>query len=151
MPIPDLDYLLRQSQYVGMSVSESEVSRQFLARHGGEFDRIAFNVGLGQGVEPAEHWTDDERAAARARTQKRVDFMLWKDNQPVVVEAKQRLTAKDLGQILTYRLLYNTEHPTEPPPVMLAVAYEGDPDVLLSLTSHGVTVQLYPRPTGAAI
>lgn len=145
MPIPNLDQLLQKTAFPGMLTSETEITKKFLQRHALEFDRVDFDVPVGQGGEVLPNATDAQKADHKLRTQKKIDCMVWTNGNPIIVEAKQRLDVKTLGQCLGYALLWHDEHPDQLVTTIYAVAYDGDQDSIRVLTGYGVTVEIYER------
>jgi len=142
-PPPDLDVLLVQFVYPGMTEPESAVFRDFLEARGREYDRFDFNVRLGAGAEPAEGLTGVYEALAVKLTQKRADVVSWLAGRPTIIEVKIRIGLGAQGQLLGYRSLWVRDRPGEPEPALLAIARRTDADTLAALGDQGIDVILY--------
>jgi hypothetical protein len=144
MPLPNIDELLASASLKGMVASEVAIMKMWIARNSPNFDRIDFEVRLGQGGDPQSWMTDEQAAQYKYLTMKRADAIAYVGDHALIIEVKKRLGIRDAGQLLTYRLLWMHEHPGAPEPSMVAIGYRADQDVRLSLTSHGINVELYP-------
>jgi hypothetical protein len=142
---PDFATLLIRRSYPERTDGESLVIRAFLLAHLHEFDRITFGkrVGRGAAIDP-----DTLPAIQRAtlhNTKLRIDILAWRATQPIIIEAKQRVTPATLGQILTYRHHFREELPDALDPELVVIGRESDPDTIAALTAHQITVYLYPE------
>lgn len=144
MPLDNTDALLAQAQYKGMLPSETAIMKRWLERHAGDFDRIDFEVRLGDGGTPDPSLSPEHAAEWRELTKKRADAIAYVGEYAVIIEVKTRLNIRDVGQLLSYRWFYLKTFPARPAPRMLAIAQRGDPDVIESLRVHGIDVELYP-------
>lgn len=145
MPLPNLQQLLDKSQYDGMRVSESYIMRDWLKLHGAEISKIEFYARLGEGSDPLPEWSDDDKANHKYQTAKRADAIVWFDQQPVILELKQRLVAAAVGQILSYRHFFMEMYPDALEPKMRAVCRWTDQDVMRVMSSYGIDVEVIPR------
>ncbi len=144
MPLTDIDGLIRQAQNAGMRLTQAAVTRKWLTENAARFDRIDFEVRLGEGTPPLSTMSDVERADHKRQTQMRADFIAWDRDYPVIGEVKKRLDTNAIGQLLTYRLLFLNEHPGVPEPGMVAVGERADPDVVTAANAHGIDIEVYP-------
>jgi hypothetical protein len=148
---PDYDYtiadfptLLIQRFYPERTDGESAVIKAFLLAHWREFDRITFGKRIGRGADIDPTTLPAVQRATAFSSKKRIDILAWRGTTPVIVEVKQRVTPAALGQILTYRFHFREEFPDAPEPDLVVVGRESDPDTLVALQAHGITVYLYP-------
>lgn len=84
---------------------------RFIEQYPDRFNTVDYDVHVGTGI-AALH--DEEPTFAqqfRALTQKRIDVIGWKNNQPTIIEVKYRVSLDTLGQVLGYRALYLKENP----------------------------------------
>jgi len=152
MASPDYEYsgdavaqLLIQKHFPERTDGESAVILAYLKEHAGEIDRITFGKRVGRGAPIDPSTIPSVQRAFTFSTRKRIDILVWRATQPVIVEVKQRITPAALGQILTYRHHFLEEHPDAPEPELVVVGRESDQDTIDALTAHGVTVHLYPE------
>jgi hypothetical protein len=142
----DLPRLVIASYYPERTDGESAVIRDYLNAHGTEFDRLGFSVRVGQALQPdPTHLIGVQRSTIYS-TRKRIDFVGIKGELHTLVEAKQRIQASALGQILMYRKLYLEEHPDVHNVRMVVIGRYSDDDTVNSLTAHGVAVLVYTPP-----
>lgn len=142
-PPPNLDVLLVQIQFPGMAAPESAVFREWLTRHGAEYDRLDFNVRLGEGVEVGEGFSPEVKTLATTLTQKRADVVGWQGVHPTIFEVKIRASLGALGQLLGYLVLFPKTFPGAPPPHLVVLARRVDNDSAQAFAAYGVDVLLY--------
>lgn len=139
----DFGLLLIRKAYPERTDGESAVIRAFLLQHLNEFDSIAFGKRVGQGEPPDPSHLPAIQLQTKLNTQKRIDLLAYRGRQPIIIEAKQRVTPATLGQILTYRHHFLEESPDAPEPELVVVGRESDADTLAALGAHNITVYLY--------
>lgn len=147
MPLLNIDALLRDATTAGMRITQRAITKKWLEENALRFDRVEFEVRLGNGTEPLSTFTDEQRADHKRQTQMRCDAVAWDREFPTLVEVKKRLDTNAIGQLLTYRLLFMADHPGVPEPQMVAVGERADPDVSSSANAHGIDVEIYPVAT----
>ena len=140
----ELAALLAQPQYPAMTRLESEITRAWLRLFGIAYDRIEFNVRLGEGVELGEGFSEQTRQAALLSTQKRADVIAWLVGQPDVVEVKDRISLGAIGQLLGYQLLWNREHPDETIGNLLVIGRNMMPGIDVALRQYAIAWLLFP-------
>lgn len=144
-PPPDLPVLMVQIQFPGMPRPESDVAKLWLQRHGHEYDRIEFNVRLGDGIDPGAGTPAYARRQAVMATQKRADVIAWLHGRATIIEVKIRVGLGAIGQLLGYQFLYMRAFPEQPEPRLLVVARLADGDVQPALVANGIDLVLYER------
>lgn len=139
----DLDALLIRRLFPERTSRESSILRDFLYAHGHEFDRYEFSrkVGPGQASDPA-HLPGVQKNAVES-SRRRIDLLVWRGPQPVIVECKERVQPAALGQIQHYRDLLLAELPELPLPELVIIGRYSDASTLDFLRANGVTVFLY--------
>jgi hypothetical protein len=144
---PDFAELLLRKFYPEKTDRESGVMRDFLVEHLAEFDRVSFNVRVGDGVTPnPDHLPGVQRSTAFS-SKKKIDILAWQGSTPTIIEVKERVTPAALGQVLTYRQLFQKEHPDASEPRLVVVGRYSDEETLATLAVHGVDVYLYEPQT----
>jgi hypothetical protein len=139
----DLAMLLLRSAFNEKTEKQSAVIKDYLLAHGTEFDRFSFNVRVGQGITPDPSHPIAIQKQAVLNTQKRIDLLVWRGRQPVIIEAKSRVDPSCLGQILTYRDLWLEDNPDAPEPELVVIGRTSDDDTIRALNARGVVVFLY--------
>lgn len=143
-PPPNLDQLLLQIQLPGMPRPESDVCKEWLQRHGAEYDAIDFNVRVGEGVQlSGGNFSEDTIALANAMTQKRIDMVTWVYGQPGLWEVKIRASLGAVGQLIGYRELFAGTYPGAPQPTLTIIARRVDADTASVCSAQGIDVILY--------
>lgn len=144
---PDFALLLIRKHFPERTDGESHVIRAFLLAHLQDYDRITFGKRVGHGVTPDPTHLAAVQANTAFSSRLRIDILAWSGSQPTIIEVKQRVTPATLGQLLTYRHWFNEEMPDVPEPDLVVVGREANPDAVVALQAHGVTVYLYPDAT----
>ena len=140
----ELAALLAQPQYPAMTRLESEITRAWLRLFGIAYDRIEFNVRLGEGVELGEGFSEPTRQAALLSTQKRADIIAWLSGRPDVVEVKDRISLGAIGQLLGYQLLWDREHSNETIGQLLVIGRSMMPGISVALRQYEIGWLLFP-------
>lgn len=141
----DLALLILKRFYPEKTDRESGVIRDYLLRHGAEFDRFAFSVRVGQGQPPDPTHLAGVQASTVRSTRKRIDMLAWTGDRAHIHEFKDRLGPGVLGQLQTYRHLWLEENPGAADPRLVAAARLSDDDTTRVLTANGIDVYLYPE------
>ncbi len=95
-----------RAKYPAMQVDEILVWRAWLQLHQGEYDSFDYNTRLGTDVDPGPNFPDNIRKAAIALNSLRVDAVGWQGAQPTIFEVKRRAGPQNIGQLLTYKHLW---------------------------------------------
>lgn len=138
--------------FVGMhfperSSQEDALIADFLTRHIHEYDRYSFTVRVGQGQTPDPNHLPGVQQQSLRNSKMRIDMMAWRDAQPFIFEVKLRATHAALGQVQTYRQLWQEENPDAPAPILGVIARAIEPDMERVFAANGITVYLYPPAT----
>lgn len=142
-PPPNLDQLLVQLQFPGMPKPESDVAMLWLQRHGRNYDRIEFNVRLGEGAVPPPGLDPVIVEMTRKVTQKRADIVAWLGDDVTIIEAKIRAGLGAVGQLAGYRELFVRDNNPPRPPRLMVIAKFADPDVQYVFQQSGIDLHLY--------
>lgn len=146
--ISDKTRLSVMANFPGMIPAESRLLRQFIRRHGDEYDEFRFNVRLGEGVQLGEDFEAGVRKAWEAITKARPDTVGFKyPNRATLIEVKEAFANEAVWQLLSYRDLYVRAYRAEV--VTLAgVAAFASPTARALARSSGVSLWLYALPAG---
>ena len=125
-------------RFPGLLPREVLVLKAWLVLHEKEYDRFDYNVRLGEGTDPGPTFADDVRKMAIMNSQKRVDAVAFKSDQPTLIEVKDRAGFSAVGQIVGYDALWRKQFPTSPAPKLLMVCNRFAPDILPVLQRNGI-------------
>lgn len=153
----ELDLLLVQIQFPAMTYVESQITRHWIRAHGLEYDKIEFNVRLGEGVNLGEGYSDATRRAALLSSQKRADIVAWRGDRVDLVEVKVRINLGVIGQLLGYETLWNIEHAKTPVARKIAIGRSVLTGLDPVIRDRGIEIEVFPfvrdefgRPVEAA-
>lgn len=135
--------LLIRRQFPEKTVRESGLLQQFLARYLQNYDRVSLSVRIGEGIAPDPAHLPGVQHSTTFSSKRRIDMVLWQNDQVTICEAKDRLRHDVLGQLLSGRQLWLEEHPTAPEPKLIAIGRTSDPEIERILTAHGIDVFVY--------
>ena len=141
-PPPDLDVLLLQRSFPGMSEPESRIFRAWLASHGTEYDRFEFNVRVGEGQGLPADTPEFVKELARAVSRPRINVVAVVGDVVRIIEVKVRAGLSSIGQLVGYRTLYFAEHPGTLRIELQVVAARTSPDVVRVLAENGIGLEL---------
>lgn len=125
-------------RYPGMLPREIIVWRQWLKLHEHEYDHFDYNTRIGQGHDPGPTWPENYRRMAIMNSQKRVDVVGWKGQEPTIIEVKDRAGASAIGQLVTYKPIWVQTFPDLPPPRLALVVNRLQPDILPIIQVAGI-------------
>jgi hypothetical protein len=125
--------------YPGLMPQEVAVLREWLRLHESEYDRFEYNCRVGVGNDPGPTYSATMREMALNLTKKRIDAIAYKSNQVTLIEVKKRATLAAVGQIVSYRTLWQADNPLMPAPILLLVASSFDADVMPVLSANAVS------------
>lgn len=112
MALPNLDQILAAG-VTGTTKAEAAVGAAWLRKHGGEWDRVAFNVPMGPGLALWPGAPDYVVQAAAASTKPRADIIVYRDEDrtAAIVELKARIGGAAMGQVITYAHMLQADNP----------------------------------------
>jgi hypothetical protein len=91
--------------YEGLNGEATQLWVKFLKLYQTEFQTFTYNVRLGKGLDPGPSASDTTRVQWQALTSKRADVVAERPGQTWLIEVEPRITARTVGQIVTYRHL----------------------------------------------
>jgi hypothetical protein len=122
--------LADRQQLPGLLPEETLIFKAWWALHANEYENPDFNVRVGKGFDPGVAFDVAARESAIASTKKRMDALVWKGNQPYIIEVKVRLQPTVIGQVLCYKLLWMQDNPGSIEPKLLILYCRTDVDTL---------------------
>ncbi len=99
------------TKFPHMSPADTIIWQRFLYKHGTDYKSFDYDYHVGQGVDPGPEIPDNLRQDFILLTQKKIDAVGYVDNETHIFEVKPRIGTSALGQLLSYRLLYQLKHP----------------------------------------
>jgi hypothetical protein len=145
MPPPNLDTLLKQYQYPGMTYVESRIAQAWIEQHGAEYDQINFNVRLGDGITPPDGFAPELQQMATDLTQKRADLVAIAGTIADLVEVKVRISFGVIGQLLGYQHLWERDFPQYQIRKLIAIGRSVVQDADGALARHNINVELFAQ------
>lgn len=144
MAIPNLDQILSSNLQIGGNQIETAVAKAYLTKHADDFDRVAFNVGLGPGVQLGPGFEPWVQKVADSSSKPRADMIGYRGNTATIVEFKGRIGGAAMGQVLTYWHMLKEDNP-QLVQVYKTVAGNTVQDGLPAIFDrYGISVELYP-------
>lgn len=137
--------LLAEDTYPHLQRIESAIVREWLRRHGAEWDAVEFDVNLGEGVALGPGYDQTTRDQARYLTQKRADMIARRGTVANIVEIKRRVDFTPMGQLLGYATLWHVDHPETTELLLTAIGWEALQDAVEVLHAHGINVETFPN------
>ena len=92
----------RLLRYEGLNDQAAALWRQWLALYEDQFASFAYNVRVGQGLNPGPSATDQMREYWRLVTTKRIDVVAQRAGQTWVIEIEPRPGLRTFGQVQGY-------------------------------------------------
>ena len=102
------------------------------------FDRIYFNVRVGEPVPVAEDLPSEIKEMAVALSRRRIDVVGEKGSDWALVELKQDAGAEALGQILMYKALWLSDPPDSRPVSLIIVTNSINKDMNIACKHYNV-------------
>ncbi len=143
LPAGEQAALLALAKYPGRFEGEHEVIADWLPGATVFYDRIAFNVHLGSGVQPPEGLVEPWLSAAVAGSQKRADIIAWLPEGIVIIEAKGRATTDALGQLLGYKALWLEANPNIPVVALEVICRRINADDQYIFLANNITIRVF--------
>jgi len=144
MPISNLGALLNSNKQIGGNAAETAVAKAYLIAHQNDFDRAEVEVKLGPGVTLGPEYPDYMQRWAQLSYKLRADMICWRGNVPTIVECKDRIDGRAIGQLLTYRALLVQDNPTILQVYKVAAGVSILNGIAPIFDTYGITVELFP-------
>lgn len=135
-----------QEAWKHLSPDDRVVWAYFVGWAKGHFDRIDYDVTVGQG---AFEWSGPEVTppyAWLAVAAKRIDVVGWQAGQPTIIEVKPVGGMSALGQLLVYGSLWAEEKRTRAAPLLMCACERADVEVARVGRAYGVWFHSSPGP-----
>lgn len=140
-----LSVLLSQTQYPHLQLPESAIAREWILKHGADWDRIEFDVNLGTGQELDASYPQSTRDQARFLTQKRADMIAWRGTEANLIEIKRRVDFTAMGQLIGYATLFHADFPNVTDLQLTALGWNAVQDAEEVFHAHGLNLETFPN------
>jgi len=145
-PRAELNRLTDRTGYPGINQEEWRSLREYIRRHGTEYDELRFNVRIGIGITLQGDYTEKFVKDWEERTKMRPDCIGFVyPNVATIIEAKVQWTNHAVWQVSDYRDRYQHDHPGDVVHVIgVAEAYTENARQLSS--DKGIKLFIYAFP-----
>jgi len=127
-----------------MQVDEILVWRNWLKLHQAEFDRFDYNVRIGTGVDPGPAFPQNIRDMAIAIRSLRLDAVGWQGAAATIFEVKRRAGPENVGQLLTYRAVWESQQLSAAAPTLVLVCSDLIQHILPIVQQSNIRLDLVP-------
>ena len=117
-----------QSKYPHMKPADILLWEKFVQLFTNEFDSVDFDVRVGEGIKMPEETPENMKLDAKVLTQKKIDVVGYNDDKITIIEVKPRAGTSALGQLISYKTLYEKTYSPILPIEMLIITDETDDD-----------------------
>jgi len=125
------------------------VWERFLSIHPNIYDRIEYDVRVGEGSTPPDDIEEKYKIMWRDLSQKRIDAIGHKPNLITIIEITRMAGMKAVGQLMVYPILYRGSYDKLTPISKLLIAEELLPDIESTLIENDIRFLLFPPGTGS--
>lgn len=125
----ETDMQIRRAKYPHMMKQEIVTWKKFLKRYGHNFSKYRYDVHVGKGVGRIPGFAAVLQDMAVRLTQKRIDVVAARGLETFIIEIKDRASMAAIGQLLTYRELYEKRYGFGRISGLIIVAESVDPDI----------------------
>lgn len=123
------DKELKRIKYPHMIKQEIVIWKRFLKSYGNRFSRFRYDVHVGRGIGQVPGFNKKLQDMAVRLTQKRIDVVAALGGETYIIEIKDRAGMSAIGQLMTYKLLYEKRYGVGRISGLIIVAEGIDPDV----------------------
>ena len=109
-------------EFPHMMPADVPVWRRWLQRLTTPYERIEYDVHVGEGTKPPDDWTEPHRSNAVYLSLKRIDAVIHFSDHILIVEVKQLADWKAIGQTIGYPVLYADAFKPDLPVAALLIA-----------------------------
>ena len=131
-----------RNRYPHMREDEAAIWTKFLTQTDLDFDRVVYDLHLGEGVPPTPGEALYITVLKNAVTRKRVDAVGENPEAIWIFEVKPRVSMGSLGQLLSYYELYVKEYPTSKYVMLGAIGERKEPDIDGIFQLHAINIFL---------
>jgi len=128
--------LLRK--YPHLSTEDIPVWERFLKANPDFYESVAYDVHVGTGSIPPAHLDETTKSMWTRLTQKRIDIVGRRPDKIDIIEVKPILRPSALGQVLTYKNLYEKQFSPEHPTRAVILFELSQPDMIATAEDMGI-------------
>ncbi len=129
-----------QRKYAHMCDADRAVWEAWLLTHGPELLSVDYDVHVAGNRQPPDGHSTSIKRDWSALTSKRIDVVGYRYDEVWIIEVKRHALWSAVGQLLTYRMLWEAQWTDPRPTRMVLVCETVDQDLMVTLTAHGITV-----------
>jgi len=145
-PRAELIRLTERTSYPTIDRYEWRALREYLRRHGAEYDELRFDVRIGIGVKLEGEYSDKFKADWERRTKMKPDCIGFiVPDRATIIETKVQWTNGAVWQILSYRDHYQIDFPGHTV-ATIGVCESATPSALALSTARGIVLYRYEFP-----
>jgi len=127
-------------KYPHLSSVDATVWGKFIEQNPHRFDRMDYDVHVGEGISPDPEWEPPIMFMAMYLSQCRIDAIGYNGEQGTIIELKGRAMTDAVGQLLSYQALYKlTKDTTENLPLLL-ICEDIPTDIQTVCRKHNIEV-----------
>jgi len=126
-----------------MSPQDFPLWNKFLTEHGAEFKGFDYDVKIGEGVKPLTPVPNYLEKDLADLTKKRIDAVGYQSDGVQLFEVKPRAGTAALGQLLGYKVLYNSTFPNNKVKALVLVTSYLNQDEIQYYNSYNITIYTY--------
>jgi hypothetical protein len=138
------DQALALDRFPGALTSETLLGQAWVREHGAPYLGFDFNVAVGEGRDPGDTVPGPLRAAAIEASKRRIDVIAYGDRFVDLLETKGRADPGALGQLVSYQVLWNRQHPEAPVRKLGLIVAVMDATMLSVFNDANIPVFIFP-------
>lgn len=136
----DIRTELARVRYPHMIKQEVIIWKKFLKLYGYNFTKYRYDVHVGHGIGRIPGYTTILQDMAVRLTQKRIDVVAVRGGETYIIEIKERASMAAIGQVLTYRELYEQRYGLGRISGLVIAAESVDPDIKKVIEKFGIKI-----------
>lgn len=133
-----------RTAFPGMQIDEILVWKAFLAANQGAYDRFDYNTRLGAGTDPGPSVAEPYRTMSIRLSQARLDVVGWQGAIPTIFEVERYGRARSVGQLITYRDLWEASNLSAASPELALVCASYTQNIMPTLERNGIDLYTFP-------
>ncbi len=121
-----------------MSSEDVVIWKAFLAKYGKEYTSFDYDFKVGEGTDPGEEISENFRNDFIELSKKRIDAIGYRSSGVTIFEVKPRAGTQALGQLITYKSLYEKNYPERKIEAIAVVCSFISPEEIVLYDSFGI-------------
>jgi len=117
-------------KYPHLSTEDIPIWETFLKKHPDFYESVAYDVHVGTGSLPPSHLDETTKSMWTRLTQKRIDVLGQRDDRIDIIEVKPVLRPSAVGQVLTYKNLFDQQFSPKRPTRAVILFQIAQPDMI---------------------